>query len=227
MELKIHPTKTVRILWIAIAILALLHLIACIPFFFMGRSFPLGPLSMDGEQNIPTLFSTALLWCCSLIAGCIAWAGRSEKWQVMLPWLGLALAFLGMGVDEFMELHERFTEPIRNALNTSGPLSYAWVIPYAVLALLFALVYMRFFLKLPADTRKYIMIAAILYVGGCIGCEMVAGAWIEQHGRSTFYYLLAMVEEVLEMSGVTCFIYAFLNHIDKHVPNFSMRITSS
>lgn len=227
MQIKLHPKKTVWILGMGIATLTLLHLIACIPFFFMGRSHPFAPLNMECEQNIPTMFSAALLWFSALLVGGIAWGYKRDGWYKALPWFGLAVAFLFMGLDESIELHEQLTEPLRDILGARGLFFYAWVIPYILFTLLFAIVYVRFVLELPGDTRKFVLIAAILYISGCIGVEMIGGAWMESYGRFSLYYPLAMVEELLEMSGSTVFIYAFLNHIDKHLPGFCLRITSS
>lgn len=77
------------------------------------------------------------------------------------------------------------------------------------------------------DSNNLVLLGAILYVGGSIGFEMLNGAWKDLHGRTAVYYLLTTVEELLEMFEVIIFIYAFLNPIDKHLPDFSLRITSS
>ncbi|MEN7973272.1 MAG: hypothetical protein ABFR47_05510 [Verrucomicrobiota bacterium] len=193
----------------------------------MDRSYPLGLLSMDGEQNIPTMFSVALLWLCALFAGCIAVAEESGGRLRRLQWGVLAVVFLFAGVDEFTEMHERLTEPLRNALNAGGLFYFAWVVPYVFFALLFTAMYFRFFMRLPGDTRKFVVLAVILYVGGSIGMEMIGGAWVQLHGKDWAYYLLVMVEEMMEMAGSIAFIYAFANHVDKHLPGFSLRITSS
>lgn len=226
MRLELHPQKIVWFLSLSAVLMGVLHLIGCVPMFFMGRCTPLGFLSMDGEQNLPTLFSVMLLWICSLLTGGIAWANKSVGWRQMLPWAGLALAFFLMGADEMMQFHERFSEPIRQVLGERCAFRFAWVLPFSLLTLFFAAIYLRFFMHLPRGTRRLVFGAAVLFVGGAIGVEVIGGAWVQAHGKSAFYYLLVMAEELMEMSGAILFIYAFANHIDRHLP-FSLRITSS
>ena len=224
MEIELNPKKIVWVLAGISAVLAILHIIACLPMFFMGRSYPLGFFSLDGEHNLPAIFSVALLWCSALLAGCIAWAGGQGRLN-RIYWLGLALAFLVAGMDEAIMFHERLTEMVRQHMDATGVFHFAWVVPYAVLLLLLVVIYSRFFFALPADTRKHIALAAILYVGGAIGFEMLGGAWVESHGKDAIYYLLATIEELLEMSGAIAFIYAFTFHIGRHIPDLRLRIT--
>ena len=228
LELRINPRKTVLAIYACIVVLIVLHIIACIPYICMGKIKPIGVLNMDAERNIPTVFSALLLWFCSLLTVLIAWAKtKSSGWYHAIPWFGLAFAFFFIGVDETVELHERLTEPMREYFNTRGLLFFAWIIPYTALALLFGLAYIRFTLLLPRDTRKQVLVAALLFLSGSIGMEMFGGAWREGVGYSPVYYLLAMVEEALEMFGAAYFICAFLNYIDKYMPGFSLHITSS
>ncbi len=58
------------------------------------------------------------------------------------------------------------------------------------------------------------MIAAILYIGGAIGFEMIQGRYSELHGEDNLMYnMIAAVEESLEFAGVIVFIYALLKYI--------------
>jgi hypothetical protein len=225
-DIQINPGTTVRILSAAALGMAVLHLIGCIPFFFMERPFPLAPLNLDAEQNLPTQFSAILLGLCALLTGLIAWSARSRGQEKPLPWWGLAIAFLLIGLDETTAIHERFTAPLQLMFDTRGMLRFAWVIPYGLLTLVFAAVYARFLIRLPADTRKFVLTGAVLYVGGTIGWELIGSAWIDTYGRDTVYYLLVMVEEFLEMAGCIVFIYAFMNHIRRYLPGLSLRIAS-
>lgn len=226
MELKIHPKKIIQILSVGALTLGLLNLLACIPFLFFGRKYPWAPLNLDAEHNLPTVFSIALLAFCSLLVGLIAWTERGKR-PVFLQWMGLSLAFAFVGMDEAIMIHERLEEPMHAMMDIGGFFHFLWVIPYLVLVILFVGLYWRFYFRLPKDTRSFVLLAAILYVGGSIGLEMLNGAWKELHGRTAVYYLLTTMEELLEMFGVIVFIYAFSNHIDKHLPDFSLRITSS
>jgi hypothetical protein len=223
MNIKFIPKNIAGILGITMVGLLILHLLACLPMFFRGRAYPIGLFSFDGEMNLPTIFSAVLLWFSAFLAGSIAWDGRNGILNRFF-WAGLALAFLAAGLDEAFMFHERFTVAIREQIGASGLLYFAWVVPYAILVLLFIAVYGRFFFTLPTDTRRHIALAAVLYVGGAIGVEMLGGAWVEFHGKDIVYYLLATTEEVLEMSGSIIFIYAFLYHIARHLPDLYFKI---
>jgi len=49
--------------------------------------------------------------------------------------------------------------------------------------------------------------AAILFVAGSIGLEMIGGLYVEQHGALNFTYaLIANGEEFLKMTGQAVFI---------------------
>ena len=168
-----------------------------------------------------------LLWLCSLLTVCIAWTQKDAERRKALQWFGLAVAFFAMGVDESIAIHERFTEPLHNALGIGGLFRFAWVIPYSFFALLFMAVYFRFFLALPGDIRKLVVYGVILYIGGSIVLEMIGGACMQSYGKKSLYYLLALLEEFCEMSGCIVFIYAFASYIDKYMPGFRIRITSS
>ncbi len=227
MSLKLHPTMVVGVLILGVIVLMLLHILACIPMSLGVRDYPLGFFNLDGEVNLPTVYSTALLWSNALLVACIAWAGKEEGRVNRGYWLGLVLAFLFMGFDESVMLHERTMGVVRETLNTSGVLFFAWVIPYTAFTIAFVLFYRRFFFRLPKDTRKHIAIAAVLYLAGAIGIELWSGSWISVHGRDgVYYYIFVTIEESLEMLGSIAFIYAFARHIDLHIPKLFLRITS-
>ncbi|HUL13358.1 MAG TPA: hypothetical protein VLU73_14475 [Methylococcaceae bacterium] len=79
---------------------------------------------LDGERNIPSLFSTLVILLCAfflfMIGACHA-NGRKNSSQ----WLGLAALFVYLAADELVSLHERLTEPLRAALHTSGIFYFA------------------------------------------------------------------------------------------------------
>ncbi len=224
MEIRLHPKSLAMFLAAVTMALGVLNLLSCIP-VFMGTGYPFGSFNFDYENNIPTLFSTLLLCFCATLAFFIARSKKSER-LLFLQWLGIAAAFLFLGIDESTSLHERLTEPVRNAVGTGAIFYYAWVIPYAVLLAVFVAIYLRFFFRLPPETRKWVAIGAVLYVGGGIGLELPGGAWYELHGKDAVFYLLATFEELLEMTGCILFIYAFSSYIDRHIPDFKIRITS-
>jgi hypothetical protein len=173
-------------------------------------------LDADAERNLPSVFSTLLLagaaW---LLAGAgLAERRRGASW---LPWAGLAAGFLVMAADEALSFHERLIRPMRAVLGGGdlGPFHFAWVAPALVLVTVLGLAYLRFLLRLPAGLRRALVSAAAVYLAGAVGMEMVAGPWVEAHGRANLTYaLLVAVEEGLEMAGVILLIRTMLLRSD-------------
>ena len=224
MEIKLNPRGlTLLLAWITVALL-FLNVLSCAP-VFMGTGDPYAWLNVDFEHNLPTLFSSLLLICCSALAFLIALT-RREKLGDFLAWLGLAVVFLFICSDEFMCIHEQLSDPLRGMFHAASAFYYAWVIPYALLLVAFALLYAPFVSRLPRDTRKNLILATVLYVLGGIGFELVGGAWYEAGGKNAGFYVLATFEEGLEMAGCVAFIHTFTTHLDRYASNLRLRITS-
>lgn len=166
----------------------------------------------DREHNIPSLYSAVSLLCCSGLLALLAAEGRQSQRHDARYWGGLSLLFLLVSVDEQFALHERLILPLQEGFQVSGFFHFAWVIPYGLLLLGLGLFYMRFFLRLPSGTRLRFVFAAVLYVGGALGMEMVGGDYYERIGGvpDLPYTVMVTVEELLEMSGVIVFIHALL-----------------
>lgn len=171
---------------------------------------------LGNEKNIPTWYTVGLLLIAAIASGILAAHARRSDRSVgsAAGWSGLAILFCLMSLDELMEIHEGWILPVRTLLNTSGPLYYAWVLPGLGLVLLLAAGYARFVRSLPRDVRQAFLLAAVLYVGGAVGMEMVSGAYYSWTGREDLVYeLLTNIEECLEMLGAVGFIHAFLRQL--------------
>lgn len=133
-----------------------------------------------------------------------------------------------LSMDEASSIHELFTEPLRRLLHTSGFFYFAWVIPGLAFVLTIAIIYWRFLLHLPTRTRWLFVVAAILYIAGAIGTELVGGWYVELYGRKNLIYsILAMLEETLEMFGIIVFVYALLDYVIVNVGEVRIRIRSN
>jgi hypothetical protein len=68
-------------------------------------------------------------------------------------------------------------------------------------------------------------LAAVLYIGGAVGFELVGGYYAELHGEKNLTFnLIATVEETLEMTGIVLFNYALLRYMSKGVGELVLRI---
>lgn len=176
-------------------------------------------MTLDGENNLPALFSMGLLLCASGLLALITLLEHRQRAPDAIKWLILAAGFLVMAVDESMSIHEKSIEPLRAMLGGGhlGIFFFAWVIPAIVLVAALGLYFLPFLLRLPRRTAIAFAISAALYLGGALGTELVEGWWREGHGhRNLTYHILVSTEEGLEMMGAICFINALLAYLAIH-----------
>lgn len=181
--------------------------------------------SVRSEGKIPTWYSACTLLFSSLLLVTIAFAKRVKRDRYFLHWIGLAIIFLWMSLDEATEIHEMTSDPLQSALNTKGLLYFAWVIPAIAFLMIFAVVYHRFVIDLPPKTRHLFLVAGVIYISGVLGMEMVGANYWSLYGENLTYGIMATVEEILEMSGILVFIYALLDYLETYVQD--MLITFS
>lgn len=175
-------------------------------------------LYVDKEQNIPTLFSVALLLADALALGMVTSleAARGSRWTP--AWRTLSLGFVLIAADEFMGFHELLTSPIRRAANgaAGGLFHYGWVAVGAPVALLVAACYYRFVRQLPKATQRAFVIAGACYVGGAVGIEVLGGLVAAKAGdMSVAHSVLATVEETMEMTGCILFLRGILEYANR------------
>jgi|SRR5690606_31113469 len=173
----------------------------------------------DVEKSIPTMFSSFILFFSAILLGFFGIKDKNKGIKYS-PWFGLSTIFIYLSVDEMMELHEHLVTAVKTIIPTSGILYYAWIIPYGIgLIILFA-VYYKFLIRLPRRTLYLFILSGIIFVLGAVGIESFEGWEHELHGERTLTYcIMYTFEEILEMLGVSLFIYSILSY-----SNFSIKI---
>ena len=78
---------------------------------------------------------------------------------------------------------------------------------------LFGLSFFKFWLHLPPLPRRLFLAAALLFVGGALGIEMLNGAYVSRWGETWGYLALQHLEEFLEMWGIAILLYGLLSYI--------------
>ena len=177
MKILISPKRVLRFFLYLIGILLLLNLAGLYSRMVLQLKYGYTLRTLfdfDIELNIPTFFSAVALLLSSIILSMIAW-GKKKMDLSYFHWLGLAIVFLFLSIDEFAALHERLISPIRTMLNASGWLYYSWIIPYGGALFLLIIVYFRFWIRLPRETAILFGLSAALFVAGSIGLEMIGG----------------------------------------------------
>lgn len=219
---NVSPWRVLRALAITICILIVFSLGGQYSRLVLGHGRLLGfvpEFHLDAENNIPTYFSTLLLLAVAIVAGLTARVVRERELPFYRHWVGLALIFAYISLDEFASLHERLIVPLREIFDAGGIFYFAWVIPGLVLVGLFLIAYSRFFWHLPVRWKRLFAISGALYVGGALGAELIGG-WYWERAPDSFGWvdvLLTTVEEGLEMTGMALFLYTLLEYLRANV----------
>ena len=177
---------------------------------------------LNGEQNIPSWFSTMNLLNCFLLTLVMALAKKKAGEKFTFQWFVLALIFFFLSFDEAFAIHEELNAPLRSALGLGGVqlipdytslFYYAWIIPYGIGTSLIGILYIPFLRHLPRETRIGFLTAGALFVTGALILEAVEG-WIQSAGVHRLIYIsFYTVEELMEMGGIILFINALLVHM--------------
>jgi hypothetical protein len=224
----ISARKILNILVVILIALSLARIAGLVSTYALGNPHANGlvPLfNFNEEQSVPTWFSSALLAICASLLGIIAAAQRREggphRW-----WATLAFVFLYLSMDEALSFHERLNRPVRELLHTSGALYYAWVIPYALFALVLAAFSIRPLKSIARPTRSLLMAAGGLFVCGAMGMEVVGSylATKNQMSATLLSDVVMMIEELMELSGTIILVYALMKQIAHAHPGWGVSI---
>jgi hypothetical protein len=162
-------------------------------------------LSLSYEGNLPTWFATVLLFASAIVAASIAQRAPTFRRH----WWGVAAVFAYASLDEAAELHEH----LGGTFSTGGVLYFDWVIPAAVLLIALAVMFWPFVRALEPATRRKLIIAGCVYVGGAVIMELPLGWWTERAGPDTLgYALIDWVEETMELIGASLALLALVEH---------------
>jgi len=216
-ELNFHPITIFKGLLGIITVLLILNMLSTYVYlttenFRSYHNFFIRLFDFSHEGNVPAYFSSLLLLFASSLLFLISFTEKLSQ-RKHLGWMGLGFVFAFLAIDEAVAIHEYFTEVFRNSLNLSGYLYYAWVIPYGIGVLALAFAYIPFFLKLDLRMFKLMMLSGVVFITGAIGLELIGGKWFVEGSPKLTLMILYTVEELLEMVGVSIFIYSLLWYI--------------
>ena len=182
----LHPGKVLRCLAVIIGFLTAANIARIIAVHALGYRTILGLnqlFDVDGEGNIPSMYSALALLFAGLLLAVIARAESLAGGQGPRAWGGLAVMFVYLSIDEFSQIHEIVNNVAHYFAKPTGIFYFAWVIPALAFVAALGLIYVKFILKLPARIRLLAIVSAIVFLSGAIGCEMVGSRIFEQHGE--------------------------------------------
>lgn len=229
MNINLCAKDLTRFLLGIFVLLFIAHVTLQVTRFWIDDHFLFGLLaafSLGGENNFPAYFSTILLLLCSSMLALIFYAEYVAGNSKITYWLVLSFIFLYLSMDEMMQIHERLTEPTTALIGEEYSLHYSWVIPYALLLVIFVAFYSRFLFRIPRRTAMLFVTSGIIYVGGAIGFETMSGGVSAQSGNSNpLYVMLQTMEEVLEMLGAILFIYALADYCETKFGHVGVKLS--
>ena len=167
---------------------------------------------LDEEGTLPAWFQTVLL----LASGALLWKIGSSCEpgdRFSRHWKFLAGVFVYISADENASLHETMGFWISEHFGLEHSLGvYVWLIPALALVVALGIASWKFLRHLPPRIRTTMVIAAVVYVAGAAGMEIVEAIFDRWAGSFSFS-LLTIVEETLEMAGLVIFVHALLSYL--------------
>lgn len=219
-KLTISPWRVTRILLLLTGGLTIAHVMGMLAKYGFGHNWVWGlvpAFDLSKEINIPTWYASSTLLLAAGLYSLIATKTIRTKGRYAGHWILMSLIFVFLSLDEYMSIHESWAEPIRNLLQTTGVLYFAWMLPYGLFVFVVGLLYWKFLLALPIKTRNLLLLAALLYLGGAVGVEMIEANYISYFSQFGFdnpmFAMMEMAGELLEMLGIVVLIHALLCHI--------------
>ncbi|MGQ4648011.1 hypothetical protein [Lyngbya aestuarii] len=173
---------------------------------------------VDGERNIPALYSSISLLFCSVLLAAIAFINFSNKARYTVQWLSLSCLFLLFAWDEAVQLHEELTnvpflsEILRIlGIRDQAIFNYTWVVAGVIFIFFFTIAYFKFFLSFPFRTKRLLLVSGGLFVFGALAMEMIGGSLLDNFGIESLVYIGGThIEEFCEMLGIALFVYTLL-----------------
>jgi hypothetical protein len=182
---------------------------------------------LDEEQSLPTWYSSLqLLMVAPMLLAAGAASGCSRG--LLMHWRLLALVFVGLAIDEAIQIHEMGDGLMRSFGAVSSDLSL-WVVPGALFAAAVAAYAWPLLRSQPPSLRRLWLLAGVLYLGGAVGIETLAHRLYERaiDDASTAYVLLVGLEEGLEMAGVVVMISALARYLSQRGATLSLSFSPS
>lgn len=177
---------------------------------------------VNEESNVPTWFSVIVLFCSSLTVAIISLLKTQKQAPFWRFWWGASAIFLYLSLDEGARIHEQWDDPESPFGST---LAFGELPLEIVIIGVTALVFARFFLHLPKQTKVQLLLAATFYVGGIVVVDKLSVIVVDLLGSGVITGLLAITEEFLEQLGAILFLYTFLTYLKTHEPAPTLKLS--
>ncbi len=225
MKITISANTVSIILTVIISFLVVAHCIQAF-FFLEGLIDYVAFIDLDIEQNLPTFYSSMAIEFCAILL-CIIYISEKQQNQPATAWLGLAIVFAFLGIDESTKIHENLGDFVEPMVNAEGVLYFPWVLPYGIAITIMAIIYIPWLKRLPLATAIRFIIAATLFLSGAIGFEILSATYADKYGTDSAPYTWTYtIEETLEMLAIMIFARALIQHISQTISDLTIRFTT-
>jgi hypothetical protein len=220
-EISLNPKRIALTMLSIITVLAIMHITQLVIYFQVGNPEVfdfIEIIDFDYEANLPSFYSSTALMFCAVLLWVIGLHKRREQAAYKHHWIGLAIIFTFLSIDEAIALHEDIGDIMENMhwVDAKGLLYFAWVVPYGMLLVLFTVSYFKFVFSLPRQTMFLFIYAGGLFITGAIGIEVFSAREADLYGTDNISYsVLYTIEELCEMLGIVIFCYALLRYIEE------------
>ena len=203
--ITLNTRRVMFALWVMASLLLVAHVLAMVLKYRFGREYFYGFIPLFDfafEQSVPTYFSCLLMLLNSALFA-MFWTLAEPGHRGRCVWLALSIIFGILSLDEFAAIHERMIDPLRAATGAGGAFYFTWIIPYGIGVLVLGVFVLPVIWRLGPYFFSLFALAAICYVGGAIGVEMIEGAYYEKVGTADLTYrLISSLQEALEILGL-------------------------
>jgi hypothetical protein len=235
MKITLAPYAVIRTLAIVVAFLSITSVAFVVTSYYVDNVW-FGKVTrlfnLDEETNFPTYYQSFSLLLCGILPAFIASAHQKTGRPFVVHWRILSAAFFFLSIDEFTQLHEGSMYPLHDLFNSrgmgflaSGYFYDSWVIPALICVIIFVLTFWKFLGHLPSTTRRLLVIAGAIYLGGAVGMEMIGGHYKDLHGSHNITYaMMTTVEETGEMIGILIYIHALLSYVSDELDGLQLSL---
>lgn len=186
---------------------------------------------MDGEGNVPAIWSVSQLLIVAVLLFVIAKHARTTADASWWLWTILGVGFLFLALDEGGSIHSSFYLSARGEAErrSRGIFYFSWIIPAMIAVAVVGLAYVKFLWRLPAMTRTLFLLAGAWYVGSAVGGEMMQGWWVASGYSKNRLSFAAMtiIEEAGEMLAILLFICALLDYMRRREIAVSVKVADA
>lgn len=226
MKISISAAAITKVLTSFITLLLIAHIIQALLFLAGARGY-VRFLDFDMERNLPTFYSSLAIEFCAVLLALIFVYHKKRKDAYHWAWLGLAIIFAFLGIDEATKIHETLGSAITPMVDATGVLYFPWIVPYSIGFAIISLFFIPWFIKLPSSAMIGFSIAGIVFLSGAMGFEMLSAIYAEQTSLDSKEYIWSYTaEETCEMLGIMLFIRALIKYISTLTPELTVSFSS-